>query len=303
MKPTGKKKGFTIIELLTVMSIIIILISLLVPSLNRVRRVAKGVAQRAQFYDIEKALEEFRADNDDEYPDSGEDDTDDPCRPYCGAMKLCEAMIGQDGMGLHEDSVFFANGEDMVGNPLYLFDLSSVTLPADEDLAQKVNRGQRIKYLESDDVGRAKLAEMFTTSIAPFETDPCVAPSAVLCDVFVRTQIKSGARLGEKVGMPVLYYKADVRKQSHNVALPDDLDNIYDYKDNMDLVDLGLPWDATGFHPINSLLGPPPEFYELIQNEDIITTPTPYKKNQYILISAGYDGRYGTRDDIFNFRR
>jgi len=45
------------------------------------------------------------------------------------------------------------------------------------------------------------------------------------------------------------------------------------------------------------------EFYKLIQNEDVITIPTPYKKEEYILISAGYDGRYGTRDDVFNFKK
>lgn len=299
MKPKGEKRGFTIIELLTVMSIIIILISLLVPSLNRVRRVAKGVAQRAQFYDIEKALEEYRAANDDEYPDSGQFDTD-PCRPYCGAMKLAEAMIGQDGMGLHEDSLFHADGlsaDDSID--YYLFDLSVETDASSETLAQRLNRGQRIKYLENDDVGRCKLREMFpvATPITPFDDS---LTNAVLCDVFVRTQITTGNRAGDKVGMPVLYYKADVRKLLHDFVYANL--SIYNYKDNIDLLDLGLPWDPSGLeeHPIAA---DPCEFYEVTQNKDIITTPTPYKKDQYILISAGYDGRYGTRDDIFNFRR
>lgn len=302
MKPTGEKRGFTIIELLTVMSIIVILISLLVPSLNRVRRVAKSVAQRTQFYDIEKALEEYRADNDDEYPDS------DPCDsspapaivPYCGAMKLAEAMIGQDGMGLHEDSIFRADGlsaDDSID--YYLFDLSVETDASSETVAQRLSRGQRIKYLENDDVGRCKLREMFpvATLIGPFQEDPDLYPNAVLCDVFLRTQISSGPRTGEKVGMPVLYYKADVRQLYHDANLPGQ--SIYNSADNYDLLALGLPWDALDFHPLLVLT----EFYEATQNKDIITTPTPYKKDQYILISAGYDGRYGTRDDVFNFRR
>ena len=29
--------------------------------------------------------------------------------------------------------------------------------------------------------------------------------------------------------------------------------------------------------------------------------PRPYRADSYILISAGYDGLYGTRDDICNF--
>jgi len=48
MKSKGKKVGFTIIELLTVMSIIIILIAMLVPSLNAVRRYARVVMQKGQ---------------------------------------------------------------------------------------------------------------------------------------------------------------------------------------------------------------------------------------------------------------
>ncbi len=300
MKPRGKKRGFTIVELLTVMSIIIILMSIMVPALNRVRRFAKKVEQRAQFYAIEKALEEYRDDHDDAYPDSSQFDTD-PCQPYCGAMKLAEAMIGQDGMGLHENSVFHADGQDVLGNPLYIFDLSVETLSSGLGAAEKYNIGQRIKYLENDAVGRAKLAEMFSRSIGPFETDPLLYPNAVLCDVFVRTRISSGAQLGEKVGMPVLYYRADVRKLVHDVNVPDNPDNIYNYRDNMDLIALGLPWEdpKQQFHPIEI----PTEFYRLIQNEDVITIPTPYKKEEYILICAGYDGRYGTRDDVFNFKK
>ena len=40
----------------------------------------------------------------DEYPDSSAFDTD--SAPYCGAMKLCEVMAGQDGLGfqLHHHS-------------------------------------------------------------------------------------------------------------------------------------------------------------------------------------------------------
>ena len=40
--------GFTIVELLTVMSVIVILIGLLVPSLNKVKRFARDVKQKAQ---------------------------------------------------------------------------------------------------------------------------------------------------------------------------------------------------------------------------------------------------------------
>ena len=64
LKQSSRKKAFTIIELLTVMSIIVILIGVLVPALNNVRRYAKKVQQKAQFHSIGAAIELFSNEND-----------------------------------------------------------------------------------------------------------------------------------------------------------------------------------------------------------------------------------------------
>ena len=85
-RKSSKKAAFTIVELLTVMSIIIILIGLLVPGLNMAKRYARKVRQKAQFHSIEVAMDLFSAEHDG-YPPSDNADDD-----YCGAMKLCEAM-------------------------------------------------------------------------------------------------------------------------------------------------------------------------------------------------------------------
>ena len=90
-----KRKAFTIVELLTVMSIIIILIGLLVPALNQVKRYAKEVKQHAQFHSIDVAMELFETEHDG-YPSSGQYGSETPLQEYCGAMKLAEAMVGQD---------------------------------------------------------------------------------------------------------------------------------------------------------------------------------------------------------------
>ena len=117
-KQTSRKKAFTIIELLTVMSIIVILIGVLVPALNNVRRYAKKVKQKAQFNAIQAAIELFNNENDG-YPPSGA--LDGVSQPYCGAMKLCEAMMGRDLLGFHPDSVFRADGLDATSTrPVYL---------------------------------------------------------------------------------------------------------------------------------------------------------------------------------------
>jgi len=53
---SDKRAGWTIVELLTVMSIIVILIGVLVPAMNSAKRYAKQVRQQAQFYGIKPAL-------------------------------------------------------------------------------------------------------------------------------------------------------------------------------------------------------------------------------------------------------
>jgi type II secretory pathway pseudopilin PulG len=109
VKQSNKRAAFTIVELLTVMSIIVILIGLLVPALNKVREFAQEVKQKAQLKSIDTAIELFNT-TFDGYPDSSATGPDGP--EYCGAMKLCEAAMGQDLQGFHPDSIFRADGSD-----------------------------------------------------------------------------------------------------------------------------------------------------------------------------------------------
>ena len=67
------------------------------------------VHQKAQLHSMDAALElfnhEFKA-----YPPS---DANDPTgKPYCGAMKLAEALMGQDLQGFHPQSAFRFDGLD-----------------------------------------------------------------------------------------------------------------------------------------------------------------------------------------------
>ena len=116
VKQSNREAAFTIVELLTVMSIIVILIGLLVPALNKVKQYAYDVKQQAQFHSIDAAIELFNSEFDG-YPDS--DALDPDGLPYCGAMKLCEAMMGRDLMGFHPDSIFRSSGLDSIGNNIY----------------------------------------------------------------------------------------------------------------------------------------------------------------------------------------
>ncbi len=107
-----RESGWTIVELLTVMSIIIILVGLLVPGMNLVRKYAMKVKQRAQFYSIGTAMELFSIEHKHSYPDSRPLGGDG--EPYCGAMKLAEAMVGWDARGFHPRSTFVADGDDLI---------------------------------------------------------------------------------------------------------------------------------------------------------------------------------------------
>ena len=291
MKPKqfNKRAAFTIVELLTVMSIIVILIGLLVPALNQVKRYAYEVKQRAQLKSIDTAIELFNSEFDG-YPDSsrmGPDGVE-----YCGAMKLCEAVMGQDLLGYHPDSTFRADGTN---GTVSLYPNSSSVTPAQYRDNLATRKGP---YLPLDNANAFSMEDLYGT------TDPFLPRHFVLCDVYKRVTHK---KIGSKVGMPILYYRANTANSMHDVDNFDNPLNIYNYRDNQTLISLGKPWDpanvgnqgtpGSGAHALRN----PKRFYMNTRNHKVLVTSRPHLANTYILISAGWDGEYGTPDDICNF--
>lgn len=292
MKPTiqvNRKAAFTIVELLTVMSIIVILIGLLVPAINMAKRYAQLVKQRAQFHSMDGAIELYNTEFEG-YPPSGAFDA--AGESYCGAMKLCEAMMGQDLMGFHPNSIFRADGTDGAGFDFYNNDTESARIGT---------------YLPLESADAYRVLQIYGTE-GPFSYD-----NFVLCDVYSRQ-----TNTGIKTGMPILYFKANVSKTSNDASTP--TNDIYNYLDNDELVKLGMPWEsappAGPSHPMAStgttrfeiggtpIPSDPRIFYEHIKSEKIFQASginRPYKSDSYILLSAGFDGEYGTRDDVYNF--
>ena len=233
------------------------------------------VSQKNQFHSIDVALEMFRAEFDG-YPPS--DALDPISRQYCGAMKLAEALMGQDLLGFHQDSIFRNDGQDGSGRDLYPENPYEYNLKARKE-----------HYLPLENANAYELQDLYANT-AGFKKD-----SIVLCDVYSRVRRRS---TGKRSGMPILYYKADTSKTAHNLDNPDDPNNIYNYRDNHTLVGLGVPWDPNEKHP---LFTDPKIFYEITRNKKVKTKSSPHRADSFILISAGYDGLYGTKDDIFNF--
>jgi hypothetical protein len=232
----------------------------------------QDVRQPAQFHSIEAALELF-ANEFGSYPPSEANDV--TGSPYCGAMKLVEAMIGTDGLGCHMRSVFRSDGLDPNGTLLY---------PAKPDEGNF--RARRGPYLPIDNRRVFRLADVYGNG----ETGPYPEDVLVVCDTYVHKRPS-----GKKTGMPILYYRANASGKAHD---PNSSNNIYDYRDNAALIALGVPGNPNVVHP----LGEPKRFY--LNTQDVhASVPSPYRRDSYILVSAGYDGLYGTADDICNFER
>jgi type II secretory pathway pseudopilin PulG len=289
-KQSNRRAAFTIVELLTVMSIIVILIGLLVPALNQVKRYAHGVKQRAQLKSIATAIELFNSEFDG-YPDSSAMGPDGMA--YSGAMKLCEAVMGQDLMGYHPDSIFRGDGSD--GTTL-LYPPAG-TASSNPDM-YRINLSMRKgPYLPLESANAYAMGDLYETA------DPYLPTHFVLCDVYKRVTHRT---IGNKVGMPILYYRANTTNTRHDEANPDNPQNIYNYRDNHGLVLLGKPWEqgtaSSTPHKLaveNGQQGL--RFYMNTKNEKVLTASRPYRADTFILISAGWDGEYGTPDDVCNY--
>ena len=295
IKKSDKKAAFTIIELLTVMSIIVILIALLVPALNKARRYAKRVRQKAQLHSIGAAIELFNAENEGFPPSEEEDITG---VPYCGAMKLAEAIMGQDLLGFHPASRFRSDGtvDGDPAKPLYA--------PATE-------HGRVGPYLQHENANAYRLNHLYQG--AALDDAGFIEDRFVLCDVYSNvSNLDSTIGAKYKIGMPILYFRANTSNAAHDYTTP--ALSIYNYEDNDDLVTLGIPWMPGVAHPMAlagttrydssgvPIAATPGVFYEHIRNENI-ALPRPYRSYSYILLSAGFDGEYGTRDDVYNFEK
>ena len=140
-----------------------------------------------------------------------------------------------------------------------------------------------------------RLADVY----GPGQTAPFQENAFVLCDVYTRDMLA-----GKKTGMPILYYKAETSNNLHDPntspTIQDNMGNIYNYWDNHVLVNLGKPWEDVSKGSQHSL-ALPARFYRNTRNDNLPTARRPYRAEDYMLISAGYDGEYGTADDICNF--
>lgn len=290
-----KKSAFTLVELLAVLAIIAILVSLLIPALTMVRKMAKETQQKAQITTIELAIVAFKNDYGDYPPSHGWQAAGDNIDySYCGAQTLAEALVGWDLMGFHPKSAWRADGEGATGvNDAYRG--ATTGTPAEREANLKARKGP---YLELATANAFRLNQLFDI------TTPLAGDTFVICDVFGVKSVTIGSKT-VKAGAPILYYRANTSSKTIDASGAYE-DQIYNRLDNIDLVyyvkepadEAKYPGHST---PVNPLAGTREFFYGYIGDPKVTTVKWPSRPDSYILISAGADGLYGTRDDIGNF--
>ncbi len=275
-RPEGKKmkrSGFTILELLTVIGIIAMLVAILVPGIQKVKNMARDVAQKAALHDIEVGIEAFRKDYDD-FPESNARGSL-PNQVVCGAQVLAEAMIGRNGQGFDPlttwDPVYEMNaGGVLFHTKMYPtisgsspYEVTAADIYASQAKGSNADQialardRQRRAYIGMGDLGAYTMEELYgagsTGDVFP-STDAYLSP--VLTDVYRHKKIEVG---GESIraGMPILYYKADDRTDEFMTSSNFDKDDptanvmwmmyrswVYNYDDNQAICDLEPKLDA-----------------------------------------------------------
>jgi prepilin-type N-terminal cleavage/methylation domain-containing protein len=302
MKRNYHIRGFTIVELLTVMAVIALLIGLLVPGLNKVRIYAKSVKQKAQFHSISVALEMFRND-DGEYPPSTR--VNGANGYICGANRLAEALVGRDLQGFDPQTHWHPSLETANG----AYSISNSGSPT----SYKIQSLERRKgpYLSLESIGAFNAIQFYGSGntgndLYPGSEDspPTMPPAPMLSDIYAvktvtYTNTTTNLSVSVKAGSPIIYLCA----RPLTVFKYDDPENsIYNYYDVAAIFDLGKTNDPTKTHPFKpDASGVSKLFYDKITNPAIPTLDKPYNANSFLLLSAGYDGLYGTSDDIWNF--
>jgi prepilin-type N-terminal cleavage/methylation domain-containing protein len=306
MKNMKKNSAFTLIELLVVMALIAALVGLLSVGLRQVKIKATDLKQKGEFHGMEISIELFQNEFNG-YPDSAvvsEGSVD-----VCGAQRLAEALEGRDELGFHPKSKWHPAKEASAGLTLY-------------DITVDDTRKQRKPvYFELKHSGMYTPEELWGPgNTGALQDDQC----PVITDVFVRN-IPADTTIDQRVGAPVLYFKADPTKRfrvdsSRQLVDPATQSEyrqwIYNFDDNLELLNLawlrdpGSPEDPAGIAPhfperdeYPGVTEPAELFYRMItQRADTNTNfYKPWNADKYILLSAGWDGIYGTEDDLTNF--
>jgi len=316
-RSTNTRYGFTLIELLTVVAIIAMLTALFGVGTRKIKILQRNLQQKAVFHGMEIGLELFAKDFDG-YPNSGQ--VSDTGGVVCGAQRLAEALLGRDERGFHPRTKWHPSLDLAAPQPPY---------PGPDLYTEVTESNRKDPYIELKHGGVHTLAELYGSSIGTTTAYTSAGATIgtqrapVVTDVFNYAHVTINGET-EKVGLPVLYFKADSTKRFRvdetnqpALATPERYTQwVYNYSDNEPLltanwlrdIEEAAPRAGLDVHYYEDGKSNAQVFYESLtereedmNNDGVKEFFKAYNTGTFILISAGYDGIYGTKDDITNF--
>jgi prepilin-type N-terminal cleavage/methylation domain-containing protein len=320
-------RGFTLVELLTVIAIISLLIAILLPSLSTARDQAKNTQTKALHSTLETGLELFKNENEKEfrqthgYPSSNAGPDIHEATPpttdiLYGAHWLPRTLLGKDLQGFVPK---LAVPHSLEANPEVWYD--------PDPLGDGSGPLERVgPYVSPDSVDLVPTYELPGTppDDSLISVDPASPETSQRAPVIVDT-----------FGRPILYYRANelakvIAQPDQNTTAPDADDKlgVFVHEDN---------WGFTGKSDQATdqgwLFSASRHRIELFGNTDTLTIDDernsfcyylhdqavhrstgsdtepekrivrPFNPDTYLLITPGKDGIYGTRDDVNNFEQ
>ena len=231
---------------------------------------------------------------------------------YCGAQKLAEALLGWDLAGFHPKTAWRGDGYDgLAPNGPLTYDPDRVRDIDADGIFDTLNE-RKESYLERATENAFRLVDLYDPAV--LATSPLSASpnTFVICDSYGIKKVALASGQTVQAGTPILYYRANTFSKTIEAPAFPHL-RIYNARDNEPLTtQLGSIADNTVFHPLGRFVGGDyPVFYNSRFDygagigygirDPKVPNPWPYRPDSYLLISAGPDGLYGTKDDVCNF--
>ncbi|MFQ5807309.1 MAG: type II secretion system protein [Phycisphaerae bacterium] len=329
--PSRSRPGFTLVELMTVIAIIMLLIGILIPALSAARRQAKQASTAGLLNSLGSGCEMFQGDFK-RYPQSrgpNPFEGDDPDILLMGAQWLAVQLVGPDGRGFVNPVI--QNDADRDG------DIDSVdwhdwyALP--DDMIDPDREYTRMGPYADVDAKNLRTVETFA-----IDNPDIPAPPEMLAGDAAAWGNSRVPFFVDAFGYPVLYYAAtpkvdapfttDTPGSGFVVGRYDQADNGYftgSAGDDGRWPAPGAGWDLAGAgitgsfaHPLGEFgyvadqteFPDPKTFAVFVIDSNIFENTArgtsggliwPYRPDSFLLISPGEDALFGTGDDVTNF--